>query len=380
MTDNRPDELSLEACEMRAFTDDLRPRHPVIRTHEGEWLLLDHAAVVGAAMDDTRFSSAVSRHLQIPNGLDGTAHDLFRAIVDRHLTTEAIAPFLPVFEAIADRLIAGLPRGKPVDAVREIGAVFAVRAQCAWLGWPESLEARLLDWMETNHAATRSGQTERTAEVAAAFDDIIRSVLLPRLSADLADQDDVTARLCRETVQGRPLNLAELTSILRNWTGGDLGSMALCVGVIVAHLCREPELTARLVGATDDELDATIDEILRLDDPFLSNRRITTCPVRIGGADLPAGARVRLVWTSANRDERVFGPGGFDPARHAAANLVYGIGRHACPGRALATAQLRIAVRALLSQVRRIGFVAEDRPEREVFPLGGYRRVPVVLD
>ena len=97
-------------------------------------------------------------------------------------------------------------------------------------------------------------------------------------------------------------------------------------------------------------MDLVIDEVLRIDDPFVSNRRVTTAPVDLGGVRLPEGARVKLHWTSANRDEVVVAdPEAFDPVGHAADNLVYGVGRHACPGRLLATAELRIAVRALLA-------------------------------
>ena len=379
MTDHMPDDVSPAGRDLRVYTDELRPLHPVVRNDVGDWVLLRHADVVAAAFDDVRFSSGVSRHLQIPNGLDGEEHTRFREVIDRHLTHAALEPYVPVFEEVANRLIAELPSGKPIDAVGDIGAVFAVRAQCAWLGWPTDLEQPLLRWMEANHAATRSGDYERTALVAEEFDAIIRSVLAPRLAGVGAAPDDVTTRLCHETVAGRPLTEPELISILRNWTGGDLGSMALCVGVLVAHLAREPDLAQELRTASDAEMDAAIDEILRLDDPFVSNRRITTCPVRIGGANLPEGARVKLHWTSANRDEAVFESEGFAPETNAAANLVYGIGRHVCPGRLLATWQLRIALRALLAATRSVDFAQGEKPEREVSPVGGYRRVPVVL-
>ena len=55
--------------------------------------------------------------------------------------------------------------------------------------------------------------------------------------ADIAmAPDDVTTRHRRDTVGGRPLSQAELTSILRNWIGGKLGSMALYLGGLFAHL------------------------------------------------------------------------------------------------------------------------------------------------
>jgi cytochrome P450 len=267
-----------------------------------------------------------------------------------------------------------------VEAVGEIGAAFAVRAQSAWLGWPSDLEGRLLAWIEDNHAATRSGEGARTAQVAEEFDNIIRSELARRRSGSTLT--DVTGELLRVRLHSRPLTDAEIVSILRNWTGGDLGSIALCIGVLVHHLASRPELQSRLrEGVADAELDLVIDEVLRIDDPFVTNRRVTIDPVDLGGVRLPAGARVKLHWTSANRDERVFGdPEAFDPAGHAADNLVYGIGRHACPGRLLATLEMRIAVRALLAGTTTITLDPDRSAEREVAPVGGWARLPVLLN
>ena len=392
--------------DLRALTDNLRQAHDVIKNNDaGEWVLLRHADVVAAALDDKRFSSQVSRFLQVPNGLDGAEHEHFRALIDGYLSKEALLPYVSIFDKVATELMSELPKGKMLNAVDDIGAVFAVRAQCAWLGWPTELEPRLLQWMCDNHSATRSKDDVKMAQVAQDFDDIIRSVLQPYRNTDEVagmfkastaetntagnniannvnhslDMNSVTAQLCRERIDGRELSEAELVSILRNWTGGDLGSIALCVGVIIAHIVKHPEQVSVWLQATDSELEAIIDEILRIDDPFVSNRRITTCPVSIGAHKLPKGARVQLNWTSANRDEAVFGDNDFDPQKHGAANVVYGIGKHVCPGRLLATWQLRIATKALLAHFTDITLAAGFSLEREQPPLGGYSHVPVVL-
>ena len=379
MTDHMPDDLSATGRDLRAYTDELRPKHPVVRNVSGEWVLLRHADVVAAALDHDSFSSKVSRHLQVPNGFDGEEHARFREVIARHLSHDALEPLVPVFESVAAQLMAELPRGVVLDAVSDIGAVFAVRVQCAWLGWPGVLESRLLEWMEENHAATRSGDRAWMGDVAEQFDKIILAAILPCRARDGKAPDNVTTRLCREVVEGRLLTEMELVSILRNWTGGDLGSIALCVGVLVAHVAQQPKLVERLRTASDSEVEAVIDEVLRLDDPFVSNRRITTCPVQIGGQDIPSGARIKLNWTSANRDEAVFDNNWFDPERNAAANLVYGIGKHACPGRLLATWELRIALRVLLASVQAVELAPDQHPERQVAPVGGYHRVPVIL-
>lgn len=382
MTDHMSDDLSAVGRDLRAYTDELRPQHAIVKNIAGEWVLLRHAEVVAAALDHERFSSAVSRYLQVPNGLDGDEHSRYRALIDKYLTPAALAPFVPEFERIAAELVSSLPRsGAVIDAVHDIGAVFAVRAQFAWLGWPQALEAQLLEWMQQNHAATRSGEQAQTAAAAEHFDTIIRSVLAIEPTANEALT--VTQQLCQEKIDGRLLSEAELVSILRNWTGGDLGSMALCIGVLVAYLITEqahnPELLQQLRQASNKELELFIDEVLRLDNPFISNRRVTTCPVHIAGRDIPKGARVKLNWTSANRDSRVFAENSFKPKQHAANNLVYGIGKHVCPGRTLATWQLRIALQALLQGIDSIKQAPNLALEREVAPVGGYHFVPIVV-
>ena len=382
MTDHIPDELSVVGKDPRAYTDPLRPLHGIVRNAQGEWVLLRHALVVQAALDHERFSNAVSSHLQIPNGLDADEHTAYRAALDVFLDAQALAPFHERFRRVAAELLAALPRGVAVDAVSQLGARYAVRAQSVWLSWPADLEERLVAWVAENHAATRSGDRARTQRVAQSFDDIIRTVLDHcRGAAREHDAENVTARLMRTEVNGKPLGEAQIVSVLRNWTGGDLGSMALCVGVLLHYLATQPALQSRLrAGVPDAEFDAVIDEILRIDDPFVSNRRVTTCPVTIGGVALPEGARVKLNWTSANRDAAVFGdPDAMDPQRNAPHNLVYGIGKHVCPGRLLATLQMRILLRELLVATASITLDAQQPAERAISPVGGWAKLPVVL-
>ncbi|UUO23520.1 cytochrome P450 [Colwellia sp. M166] len=374
-----PHYLSITGCDVRSFTDKLRVKHPIVKNIAGEWVLLAHHNVMAAALDNERFSSNVSRYLQVPNGLDGEEHSQYRKIIERFLTRLAITPFIPVFEDVANKLVAELPKGQILDAVNDIGAVFAVRAQCAWLGWPTELEPLLLAWMKENHAATRSGNHEWTVSIAEKFDDIVSTIIQSRRANHSNSPDDITGQLCRETINGRLLTEKELVSILRNWTGGDLGSIALCVGVIVAYIAENPSLITTIQQVSDLEVEAIINEILRIDNPFVSNRRVTTCPVHVSGQDIPAGARIKLNWTSANRDETVFNNNRFDPIAHADNNLLYGIGKHVCPGRLLASWQLRIALQTLLASVEKISLVQEQLPEREIAPVGGYHRVPVIF-
>ena len=398
--------INLTGQDPRAATDAHRSDGPLART-DGAWVVLGHEEARAVAHDPETFSSQVSRFLQVPNGLDGEEHRAMREALDPYFAAEEMQRFAPAVREVARTLIAELlapaentstpaaadvdtsasaaPDGIGVecDAVADVGAPFAVRGQTRWLGWPAALEHELLTWMEENHAASRSGNLTRTTEVAERFDAIIRSVVAPRQTAGDAAPDDVTTRLVRQRVSTpdggeRALREEEIVSILRNWTGGDLGSIALCVGVVLTGLAHAPQLADRIRRGSYEESVAIVDELLRIDDPFVSNRRITTCPVTLAGQDIPAGERIILHWTSANRDERVFSdPDRIDPQTHAAHNLVWGTGPHACPGRPLAMLELVTLLQELLA-VADVA-PAQQRGEREIAPVGGWRSAPVRL-
>ncbi|HEY0952636.1 cytochrome P450 [Nocardioides sp.] len=375
-----PVEIDTGQADQREVYDALRARCPVVH-EDGAWVVLRHAEVVAAATDPDTFSSAASTRRAIPNSLDGAEHAAYRAVVDRYLTSERVAREEPQCRAHAAAIIDALPRDATVKTIGGIGVPYAVRSQSAWLGWPAALEDELVAWMQDNHAATRSGDRARTAEVADRFDRMIHDLLDQRRGRPSAD---VTGELLGETVDGRPLTDDEIVSILRNWTAGDLGSLATSVGVIVHFLAARPavqhEVRALVAAGDRAGVEAAVEEILRIDDPFVANRRVTTRAVELGGEAIAAGDRILLNWTAANRDPLVFGePDDYDPVGHAADNLVFGIGPHVCPGRELTLMELRVVVEELLGRTTWIE-PAPDRPAvRETPPVGGWARVPVVL-
>jgi cytochrome P450 len=190
---------------------------------------------------------------------------------------------------------------------------------------------------------------------------------------------DPTTELLHVRLNGTPLPEADVVSILRNWTAGDLGSIAAALGVAIHFLATHPNVQSAL-RADPADLAPAIDEMLRIDDPFLVNRRIVTRETHIAGYTLEPGTRVYLNWTSANRDEAVFAnPDAYRPHENASGNLVYGIGPHVCPGRPLATLELVIAVATLLQQTSSIELARDVAPERETYPVGGWRRLPIWL-
>ncbi len=356
-------------------------RCPVVHNEDGSYRLTGHPEVKAAALDPVTFSSAVSAHRALPNSLDGSEHAAYRALVDRYMTDEKVAEQEPQCQQHARQIIDSFRTDQTVDAVDEIGTPFAVRTQSTWLGWPTDIEDELVQWVADNRAAVRQGDKQQLGVIAQRFDDIITRLLEARRQTLT---DDVTTELMNDTVNGDPLPDSEIVSILRNWTAGDLGSLSASVGVIVHQIASDPDLQRELrdlvaAGRTLDFEDA-IEEMLRIDDPFVSNRRITTRDVTVSSTDIPAGTRVHLDWTSANQDPVAFpDPTAFDPAHNRDENLVFGIGPHVCPGKALTLMELRVIIWELLAQTSDLTLSTAHPPVREEPPANEWTHVPVVI-
>ena len=80
--------------------------------------------------------------------------------------------------------------------------------------------------------------------------------------------------------------------------------------------------------------------------------RTVTRDVTIGDTTVPAGRRVLLLYGSANRDERQYGPdaGELDVTRRPRNILTFSHGAHHCLGAAAARMQSRVALTELLSR------------------------------
>lgn len=362
-----------------AAYDAMRKRCPVAHSGYLWWSLFRHADVVRALQDPVTFSNAASNHLSIPNAMDPPEHTPYRTLIERYFSAERMAAFEPVCRAIAEALVASQPRGEAFDLMASFAQPFALRIQCAFMGWPEALLGPLREWIGENHRATRAGDRSAMARIATEFDGHIKQQLVLRRDAGEQAPDDVSTQLLHEHINGRPLSDEEIVSIVRNWTVGELGTIAASVAILVHYLAERPALQAEL-RQQPVNLPGAIDEILRIHAPLIANRRVTTCPVEIGGRTIGAGERLTLVWASANRDEAVFGdPDAFDPVRNQEHNLLWGAGVHVCPGAPLARLELRVVMEALLAHTQEIALVSDQAAERAAFPASGFSRLPVCI-
>jgi cytochrome P450 len=360
--------------QIRAY-DEMRGRCPVAFSETLHWSLFKHEDVVRVLHDHQTFSNQVSRYPSVPNGMDPPTHTAYRQLIEPYFGPAPLAHFEPECRAIARDCVGRLPTAGETEWMDGFAREAVVLMLCAFMGWPAGLREPLREWARKNEAATRSGDRGAMSAVAFEFDGYIRAQLAYRRQA--GSGTDVTSRLMRERVAGKPLSDEEIVSIVRNWTVGELATMAASIGILVHYLSEHCAVQQR-VREEPQRILAAIDEILRIEAPLIANRRIVSRDVEIRGRRLPAQERVTLMWASANRDQEVFGdPDEFRLDRDPSLNLLYGAGIHVCPGAPLARMELRIVMEAVLAGTRRISLIPGNPPTRAQYPASGYSALPL---
>lgn len=363
--------------DQRATFDDLRERCPVAYSDFLGWSLFRHQDVLRVLNDSATFSSVVSRHLSVPNGMDPPEHTGYRRIVERYFQPARMQAFEPPCREIAARLVRDLAGRDTLEFISVFAQPFAVRVQCAFLGWPAHLHEPLRVWTQKNREASLALDRPAMAALASEFARHVNELLQNRRTSDALAESDIVTSLLAQQVDGRPLRDEEIASILRNWTVGEVGTISASVGILAHYLAQHGDLQQQL-RAQPSLLPEAIDEMLRLHGPLVANRRSTTRPVEIGGRQIAAGERLSLNWMAANRDPRVFEAADtFRLGRDPAANLLYGAGIHVCPGAPLARMELLVVMQALLGGTTRISLPADPPPTLAVYPASGFASLPL---
>ncbi len=359
--------------------DDMRQKCPVAYSDFLQWSLFRHEDILRVLLDHDTFSSTVSNNVSVPNSMDPPQHSQYRKVIEPYFSDEAMAAFEPKCRALASKLVAELTRGESVEFISDFAMKYALQVQCAFLGWPVEMQESLRQWMHKNHAATLSQDRTVLKDVAAEYSGFIHNLLETRRTAGPGAPDDVITSLMRSQVNDRPLAEEEIVSILRNWTGGEVGTISAAVGILVHYLADNPDLQKE-VREHPEKLPEAVEEILRIHGPLVTNRRKTTCPVEIGGRHIAAGERLTLFWVSANRDEKVFeNPDQFQWGRDHSKNLLYGAGIHWCPGAPLARMELRVVMEELLANTNNLALLPDKPTPRAVYPGSGFAEAHVVI-
>ncbi|BBU21784.1 cytochrome P450 [Mycobacterium xenopi] len=346
---------------------DHDPVHHVVpqgRPASDYYVLSRHADVWAAARDHETFSSAHGLTVNYGEleliGLqdnppmvmqDPPVHTEFRKLVSRGFTPRQVEAVEPkVREFVVERIERLRARGGG-DIVAELFKPLPSMVVAHYLGVPEEDRAQFDGWTQAIVAANTAEGGIATAGDAVASMMAYFTELIERRRTE--PQDDTISHLVAAGV-GADGDIAGTLSVLAFTftmvTGGNDTTTGM-LGGSMPLLHQRPDQRQLLVDNPGLIPDA-VEELLRLTSPVQGLARTTTRDVTIGDTTVPAGRKVLLLYGSANRDERQYGPdaGELDVTRRPRNILTFSHGAHHCLGAAAARMQSRVALTELLAR------------------------------
>jgi cytochrome P450 len=305
---------------------------------------------------------------------DGEEHRCQREVIERPLTPRALAELRPDAQTIADRLVAALVERGAFDAVRDL----AVELPASWvpdlLGWPSDGRARLLDWANANF----DGLGPLNERAIAAAEGLLEMVAFAH---ELAESElpagSMAARILEAAGRGG-IDRSRCPMMIIDYLAPSLDTTISGIGNAIWLLATHPDQW-ELLRQRPQRVKQAFNEALRVETPISCFTRVAKAGATLGGVDIPAGARVLVIFASANRDERRWDRADhFDLTRDSAAHVAFGYGQHACAGMGLARLEGAAVLTALVERVQRIELAGE--PQRKLNNLiRSFRSLPVAI-
>jgi cytochrome P450 len=288
---------------------------------------------------------------------DMPEHTRYRRLVSKAFTPKVIAELEPVIRRITTKLIDSWIGSSSIEFVEQFAVPLPVEVIAHALNVPESRMADFKRWSDDSIAGigtditleqrvqAERGVNEYQHYFAAEFekrmvepqDDLLTALLQARI-----DDDDP------EVPDKRPLDMAEMLSIVQQLLVAGNETTTKLLTETMRLLANHPDQWARLRQDPSRAPDV-IEEALRLSTPTQGMFRIATKDHELEGVHIPKGARLVIVFASANRDEALYdNPDDFDPDRTGLReHLAFGKGIHFCLGAALSRLEGKVALEEL---------------------------------
>jgi cytochrome P450 len=288
-------------------------------------------------------------------GDDPPAHTRIRGLVGKAFSLQHVSTFEPHIREIASGYVDSLLRAGPrVDLISGMANPLPLHVITEILGIPPADRSRIRQWIEAEKLFFipyhPPDELRRIVEEVAAFRRYLRALVEDRRQNP---RNDFTTTLVEARLEGeRPLSTVELVNLTDVLVFAGNETTTNLIGLTVLHLLRHPGLWEEL-RANPAAISSVLEEVLRFDAPVMGMMRTVKEPSQLSGVELPVGARLLLLFASANRDEAVFEhPDRFDIHRAGAArHLGLGHGTHFCIGAPLARLEARIALELLLERL-----------------------------
>jgi cytochrome P450 len=330
---------------------------------DGVWVVTRHADIAYVSKHPELFCSGSGAIMEaVPEdildaaqsflAMDGTKHSSLRRLISSVFTPREVAKIKDQIEHQAASIVGDLLKTQEGDFVEQVSKRLPMWTIYEMVGLPAELRDEaahhadgMVSWADADVAAGR--------DPGAVLNDALVGLLTTGL--ELVEQRrarpeaDLMTLLVQAEVDGRQLTDDEIASffVLLSVAGNDTTRNTMTLTTMAFQ--DYPDQLALLRDDFDGRIKSAVEEFVRWATPVMTFRRTATRDTERHGIEIKEGDWVMMMYSSGNRDERVFkDPNTFDITRNPNPHVAFGGGGpHFCMGAFLAKMQLEALYRQL---------------------------------
>jgi cytochrome P450 len=312
-------------------------------------LLDDKTFLSGHGVALNRIANRISRGTTLNS--DGVEHDQRRKLLAHRLLPRSLRAISDGVDATVAAVVAAALNKGEIDGVNDLAAALPLAVVPDLIGWPRDQRDHLIEWGGATFDVLGPLNWQAIKAMPGAFRMLLfaRRVVRQRtfLPGSMADE------LLLAADQGE-LSHAECPALMVDYLAPSIDTTMSAISNALYLFASHPDQW-QLLKDEPTLMANAINEVLRYEPPLRAFARRAGQPTEIGGVRIRSGARVLVMYASANRDEREWEqPAVFDITRDAGRQIGFGQGAHACAGQSLARLETTAMLRALIERVDRI--------------------------
>jgi cytochrome P450 len=362
----------------------LRDAAPIVRLSRYDFFVMSRFADVQSALKNSSlFSSASGVGLNdLGNAVlsrstlasDDPLHAERRAVLFRKLTPGNLNSLRARMTEEAEKLIESLVHRKSFDAAADLSRHLPATVVYELLGVPNISVDTLLEWTKGGFNSLGPAGSLLTAAGLEASRDLLTYAL--SCTPERVKPGGWADYLFEEARKGA-IEMEQASALIFDYLGPSLDTTITATTNAVKLFGEHPDQWQAL-RARPAAIPNAINEVVRLESPVQAFSRLVTEDTKWGDQSLPRGARVLLLYGSANRDERRWDqPERFDIGRANTDHIGFGHGVHSCAGANLARLEMTALLTAMIARIEEIRI-----DETEVLLnnfLRGFRKLQVTV-
>lgn len=360
---------------------DMRSERVVYVPANDAWMVLRHEDCLEVLRDPLTFSSQLGSNREQPSasaqaeierlgaqGLgrprtlldnDPPSHTTYRRLVSRAFTPRKMAELRPFVEGVCDDLIDCWDEPASVEFMPQFAVPLPVRVVTHVLNLSEDRHDDFRRWTEASTSTIGATVSDEQHIENARTSLELQQFFIEEFDRRRTEpRDDLLSELLSARIDigdgrgQRALDIEELVRISQQLLVAGNETTAKLVTEMMRLLAETPGEWEQL-KADPSRIPGIVEESLRLSSPNQGMSRIVMRDTTLAGVDLPKGARVIAMFSSANRDEALFDdPDDLCPAReHRQDQISFGHGAHYCVGANLARLESIVALERLSARI-----------------------------